>query len=269
MAAATLFLTACSEDDDVTINELEGLRLVTTLTSSAHSLELYTTTGTFQTGYNAIHFQIRNTDGSLIKNATASWTPVMHMTSMSHSCPASPVSKRENTASTYSGFIVFQMASNNMEYWDLSIDYTVDGASYTAKQSIKVTEASKRVVESFKGVDAKRYVIALAEPSVPKVGINDMKAVVYQMESMLSFTPVSNYKLRIDPRMPGMNNHSSPNNVDLLPAEDTMYHGKLSLTMTGYWKVNLQLENADGTVLKGEEVTESNESSSLYFEIEF
>lgn len=70
--------------------------------------------------------------------------------------------------------------------------------------------------------------------------------------------------------MPGMGNHSSPNNVDLtFDATSKMYKGKLSLTMTGYWKINLKLMNAADEILKGENVTEENESSSLFFEIEF
>ena len=70
--------------------------------------------------------------------------------------------------------------------------------------------------------------------------------------------------------MPSMGNHGSPNNVDLTQSlADEFYHGKLSLTMTGYWKINLQLANAAGTVLKGEEVTDQNPASSLFFEIEF
>jgi len=47
------------------------------------------------------------------------------------------------------------------------------------------------------------------------------------------------------------------------------YFGKLSLTMTGYWKINLQLENESGTILKGEPISETVESSSIYFEVEF
>jgi hypothetical protein len=39
--------------------------------------------------------------------------------------------------------------------------------------------------------------------------------------------------------------------------------------MTGYWKINLQLANAEGTILKGEEITETVTSSSIFFEIEF
>jgi hypothetical protein len=74
----------------------------------------------------------------------------------------------------------------------------------------------------------------------------------------------------LDPRMPGMGNHSSPNNTDLsYNSSDTMYHGDLSLTMTGYWVLNLKLVDDNNTVLKGEDVTEENTQSSLYLELEF
>ncbi len=39
--------------------------------------------------------------------------------------------------------------------------------------------------------------------------------------------------------------------------------------MTGYWKLNLKLMNANDDVLKGEDVTDENEASSLYLELEF
>ena len=70
--------------------------------------------------------------------------------------------------------------------------------------------------------------------------------------------------------MPSMGNHSSPNNTDLTYSVlDNMYHGNLSLTMTGYWVLNLKLMDADNTLLKGEDVTPTNLQSSLYLELEF
>ena len=70
--------------------------------------------------------------------------------------------------------------------------------------------------------------------------------------------------------MPSMGNHGSPNNTDLIQSSiGNFYEGKLSLTMTGYWKINMQLLNASGEILKGEAVTAENEASSLFFEIEF
>ncbi|MBX3257446.1 MAG: hypothetical protein KF862_25195 [Chitinophagaceae bacterium] len=266
-----LFSAGCSKDKDPDpINETEGLQLVTTLSNDNHKVNIYTKSGKLQTGYNEIFFQVKDAGGNLVDNALQlEWMPVMHMSSMSHSCPASSISKKENTRSLYKGFVVFQMAGSDMEYWELTIDYSVGGTAYEAKGNIQVLEASKKVVQSFLGSDEKRYVLALVAPSEPKVAVNDMTAVLYRMESMMSFVPVDGYTVKIDPRMPGMGNHSSPNNIDLTQGTDKLYHGKLSLTMTGYWKINLQLENGSGTVVKGEPVTEGNEGSSIYFELEF
>ncbi len=268
---ASFSIISCSKDKPVDIipNELEGLKLATTIQNDDHKIEVYTASGKFQTGYNEIFFQIKDKSATLVNNATASWTPTMTMMSMSHSCPASEVTKKDGAQSTYTGYIIFQMASNDMEYWELSIDYTINGTGYSVKDKIQVDATAKRVSESFQGSDGKRYILALVEPSEPKVAVNDMTAALYQMESMMKFIPVENYKIIIDPRMPGMGNHGSPNNVNLTQASKGIYQGKLSLTMTGYWKINLQLADAEDNILKGEAVTAENESSSIYFEIEF
>jgi hypothetical protein len=99
-----------------------------------------------------------------------------------------------------------------------------------------------------------------------------MVAAVFKMQDMMNFPIVDNFKLKIDPRMPSMGNHGSPNNVDLTQSvSDKLYHGKLALTMTGLWRINLQLLNASNEVLKGEAILDSDplSVSSLYFEIEF
>lgn len=268
-AVVSSFISCSKDNDIVPSNDLENLQLVTTITNEEHKIELYTANGRFQTGYNDIYFQIKNADGSLVNNAEVTWSPVMQMMNMSHSCPYSSVTKKESTESIYMGYIVFQMAGNEMEHWTLTLDYTIDGTPYSASAQIDVSASPKRVVESFVASDSSRYVLALVAPVSPKVAVNDMKAVVYRMETMMKFVPVEGYKIKIDPRMPGMGNHSSPNNVDLIQGSDAFYYGKLSLTMTGYWKISLQLTDASETVIKGEEITETNEASSIYFEIEF
>ena len=125
-------------------------------------------------------------------------------------------------------------------------------------------------VTSFMASDGSRYVIAMIEPKTPKIAINNLKVGLYKMQSMMSFPEVADYTITLDPRMPGMGNHSSPNNTDLIyNTADKMYHGNLSLTMTGYWVLNLKLLNTMDEVLKGEDVTTENAQSSLYLELEF
>lgn len=265
-----ILIISCSKQDIAdTTDVLKDLRLTTTLHNNNHKIEVYTTHGNFQTGYNAIFLQIKNEDNTPLTPTVITWQPIMHMMSMNHSCPFSDISSTPQNASVYAGYIIFQMASNDMEYWELILNYTVDGITYTAAEQIQVVPAPKRVVESFQGSDGANYVLALVQPQQPRVAINDMRVVLYKRESMMQYAVANGYTIIIDPRMPGMGNHSSPNNVNLKQDSDSFYNGKLSLTMTGYWKINLQLENAAKEILKGNPISDSNESSSIYFEIEF
>jgi hypothetical protein len=164
------------------------------------------------------------------------------------------------------------MPGNADEYWDITFTYEVEGQEYSVTETIDVTAPSdgKQTVSAFMGSDDVRYILAMVEPTDPEVAVNDIQAMLFKMESMMSFPGVENYSVTLDPRMPGMGNHSSPNNEDLTyDAATKSYKGKLSLTMTGYWKLNLKLLNSSGEVLKGEDITEEIEASSLYFELEF
>lgn len=273
--ALSIFLISCrTSDDPVTppsVNELEGLVKVKEFSNDTHTIELYTVTGTTQLGYNDMKFRIKNKSSNQYeKNASVNWSPVMHMTSMSHSGPKSSITKVTPDGTLYTGYLVFQMPQNATEYWDLKFDYSINGTAYTATTIVDVPDSAKRRVNSFLGSDNTKYIVAYIEPRTPKVAVNDMTLGVWKMQDMMTFPVVDGYTVKIDPRMPGMGNHGSPNNVNATQTSaGKLYNGKLSLTMTGYWKVNLQLANAAGTVLKGEEVTDQNPASSLFFEIEF
>ena len=273
--ALSIFLISCRTSDDPftppSVNELEGLVKVKEFSNDTHTIELYTVTGTTQLGYNDLKFRIKNKSSNQYeKNASVNWSPVMHMTSMSHSGPKSSITKVTPDGTLYTGYLVFQMPQNATEYWDLKFDYSINGTAYTATTVVDVPDSAKRRVNSFLGSDNTKYIVAYIEPRTPKVAVNDMTLGVWKMQDMMTFPVVDGYTVKIDPRMPGMGNHGSPNNVNATQTSaGKLYDGKLSLTMTGYWKINLQLANAAGTVLKGEEVTDQNPASSLFFEIEF
>ena len=265
-------LYSCSSSNDAPIvNELEGLGKIQEITNSTHTIELYKHMGGLEQGHNEIALRIKdNTNNQYIKNAIINWTPIMHMTSMSHSCPKSTVSKTETDGTLYEGYLIFQMAQNATEYWDLKIDYIINGNTYTATAVINVPASTKKRVTAFTGSDGVKYIMAYVEPHHPKVALNDLTVALFKMENMMTFSVVDNYKIKIDPRMPSMGNHGSPNNVDLTQSDsDNLYHGKLSLTMTGYWKINLQVLNDSDEILKGEAVSSEVPASSLYFEVEF
>jgi hypothetical protein len=267
-----LTLASCSEDNDdtTTVDELAGLSKFEEFSNDTHTIELYSHMAVEQ-GYNEIKIRIKDkTTNEYVKNATVSWMPLMHMEMMTHSCPKSAVDKKTPDGTLYEGYIVFQMAQNETEYWDLRIDYTINGTAYNATSVIDVPASTFRRVNTFMGTDGIRYVVAYAEPHHPEVAVNDMTVGIFKMQDMMNFPVVDGYTLKIDPRMPSMGNHGSPNNVN--PTQTTagdLYNGKMSLTMTGYWKINLQLAKPDGTIVKGEEITDTTIESSIFFEIEF
>lgn len=266
-----LFTSCSKSDDEPVVNELSGLNKIKEITNDTHIIELYNTKGALQQGYNEISLRIKNKlNGSYEKTATVTWQPIMHMSMMSHSCPFSAVQKTTANGTLYKGYVVFQMAQNDTEYWDIKLDYTIDGVAYSITSVIDVPASEHKNITTFTGTDGAKYVMAYMAPETPKVAVNDFKVGLWKMQSMMSFTVVDGYQVNIDPRMPSMGNHGSPNNVNAtqIKAGD-FYAGKLSLTMTGYWKINLQLLNVAGEVIKGEAITETQTDSSIYFDLEF
>lgn len=271
--AITFF--SCSSDHDAApeppVDETSGLVKIKELSNDTHIIELYSETGILTQGYNQISLRIKDkAANTFVTNASLNWIPIMNMPEMQHSCPRSAIEKISGKQTLYGGDIIFQMAQNDTAAWELQINYTIKDIKYSAKSDIAVTASQKRTINYFTGNDGVRYILAYISPKTPKVALNNMTVALYKMQDMMTFAAVDNFKVKIDPRMPSMGNHSSPNNTDLLQSSlGGTYNGKLSLTMTGYWKINLQLLNASGEVLKGEDFTTENLQSSLFFEVEF
>lgn len=275
LAIAVLGLfTACSTDDNdelLEVNEVEDLLKVQDIATDLHTIELYTKNGNFVTGYNEISVRIKsNATGDFVKDAAISWNPVMQMPTMQHSCPKSAFAKTEGTETVYNAFVVYQMTNTDGSGWSLTFNTTIDGQEFSVTEEIVVEQSALQRVTSFMGSNDKRYVAALMGPQDPVIGVNELKVGLFTMENMMSFPVAQDHFITLDPRMPGMGNHSSPNNSDLTyTAEELAYFGDLSLTMSGYWVLNLRLFDAQETLLKGEEVTEEQTQSSFYLELEF
>lgn len=273
VAIFSILTVSCNKDskDILPVDETEGLKLVQKIVNDTSEIELYTISGKIAVGYNEVFLRIKDKiTNTYITDAEISWMPVMHMMSTMHSCPKSMVEKVAGKQTMYKGFLVFQMPENASERWTLSLNFQAGGLSSVSEDTIAVMNTTRKRVSVFTGADSKKYIVALIEPSVPEVAVNNLVLGLFKMQDMMTFPQVTNCKIEIDPRMPSMGNHSSPNNVNpVLDSTDNLYRGKLSLTMTGYWKLNLMVKSDSDEILKGEAVTASNESSSLYLEVEF
>lgn len=275
-----IIMVACKKDDDIAPNnpdEIENLQLVKTFTKDGYEIELFNKTGSLQVGYNNITLRLTDKNGNYVKDASFDWMPMMTMDmdgmTHEHSCPFSEIKKTSGKQALYDGYIVFIMASNEPDnFWDLKINFTVDGQSLEANDKVNVisTESQyNKVYTSAMGNDDVNYMLALVEPLEPEIGTNDIVVGLFKMGENHDFPVVDGYTIKVDPRMPGMGNHSAPGNVDMIQGSDGFYHGKVGFSMSGYWKINLILENGSGTTIKGEPVTEQNTESSLNFKLEF
>lgn len=271
---------SCSKDDDNgsnNINEIENLQLVKTISDTNFKVEFFNDSGEFQVGYNKIYLRITDQNGDYVQDASINWMPMMTMdmggTIHEHSTPFSEISKTEGKQTLYDGYIVFSMASDEPHsFWELEIDFSANGQSVEISKKIDVISTESEYHKTFTsvtGTDDVTYFLALVEPTNPVIGTNDMVVALFKMGEHHDFPIVDNYKIKIDPRMPGMGNHSAPGNVDLTQHADGFYHGKVGFSMTGYWKINMILENQSGEAVKGEPITETHPESSLNFKLEF
>ena len=269
-------LTSCTSDSVDTVLEVDSMasyQLSAAIEGNGHIIELYSDNENFVTGFNEIMVRIKDqVTGTYFSDPKISWMPMMHMKGMAHSCPTSQLVVSSDNNTIARGYMVFQMPGNAEEFWDITFTYEVAGSKFEITQTIDVLapKDNRQRVATFMGADENKYVLAMVAPKTPKVAVNDFKALLFKMENTTSFPIVEDYKVVLDPRMPSMGNHGSPNNEDLTYDSATKsYHGKLSLTMTGYWKINMTLFNESDELLKGELVTDEQEASSLYFEVEF
>lgn len=273
-----VFLQMSCDGSDVTEqtpeSEVAQLYRIDSLNTGDYTFFIYKkTTENLVVGYNPVFIQLKNNiTGKYVEDAELSWKPLMHMTTTSHACPYSAISKVPDTKTLYQGYFIFIMASDDTEFWEISYNYIngTDTLAKAANRPVVVNSSGKIHYKSFIGTDDEFYFLALVDPIKPKVGTNDLTAHLYKKVDRFTFIPVENYNIEIDPRMPDMDNHSSPNNVNLVHSStDKIYKGKVNLTMTGYWKINLVVRDANNVIIKGEEISSVKASSSIFFELEF
>lgn len=256
----TTMMISCQKED-LTIPK-DVLKKTETIQGEGYTIDIYTKTGKLTDGYNKIYLKVKNEQNELMEDETIHWSIMMDMGTMQHGCPLSEMEK-SSIDGFYEGYAIFQMAGE----WEFSFRLFSDELILT--KVIEIKQASSRRVNVFVGADQNKYVLAMLPIEKPIVGSNKMKALLFRMDGMMDFPVVNDYTVKIDPRMPGMENHSSPNNVDLQQQGGEIYEGVVNFSMTGLWRINLQLFNSNNELLKGEQVNEENESSSIFFEVEF
>ena len=274
-------IDCCSAEEALQVYKfLETVRIIPALTTTVdgqYNIFAYTRTGGFHTGYNDIFFvATKKKNGNYIKNFDIEKvTPLMYMVKMDkhHSTPVggSVASFDESRLAVKRGWISFLMNTSENGSWTLSYDIAVLGSKgAVSEQEIEVSALPEGQVwlKSFKvGDDA--YFVSLADPTNWKTGANTATAYVSKKSKPIT-TPYAlaaeRFTIEIDPRMPDMGNHTSPDNTPLTRQSDGSYQGTVNLTMTGLWRIHLTVKDANGNIVAGGD-TENDGFSSLYLDV--
>jgi hypothetical protein len=181
--------------------------------------------------------------GARLTNAHIHFGPEMDMMGgMSHSCPL--VNPSEATVNNlFQGYVFFIMPTSSMGSWKLDIEVHNHSNNKEGSLSldIDVANPTPSKMTSFTSSSGKKIFVGYSFEETMKVGINDVRVMIYEKNANMEFVPSTDYTIAFVPEMPSMG-HSSPNNVDPeYSASDTFYHGKVNYTMSGDWRLNFTL----------------------------
>ena len=274
-------IDCCSAEEALQVyNFLQTVKIIPSLTTvidDKYVVYAYSKTGSFHVGYNDIYFvATKKKNGNYVKNYDITGiTPHMLMVKMkmTHSTPVSEgvESFNEDYLAVKRGWISFIMATSDAGSWTLAFNYSILGSNGTSSKAditVDALPAGQEWVKSFKAGDD-TYYISVVNPLEWKTGKNTIAAYVSK-KSTPATTPYGlaqeQFSVEIDPRMPDMGNHTSPDNVTLSLQGDGSYQGIVNLTMTGRWRIHLTVKDNQGNVVAGGDDLDEG-YSSLYFDV--
>ena len=267
----------CSAEEALQVYRfLQTVKIVpelSTVVDGKYNVFAYTKTGALHSGYNDIYFvATKQSTGNYIKNFdVTNITPLMHMVKMDmyHSTPVGPdaASFNDGYLAVKRTWVSFVMNTSDAGSWTLSYDALVLGKTGGVEKQDVVVNAlpdGQAWIKSFK-VGDDTYYLSLVNPNEWQTGTNGIRAYVSKKSAKATtpYTLASDiFTIDIDPRMPDMGNHTSPDNTALVKQTDGSYQGTINLTMTGLWRIHLTVRKADGDIVAG-----GGELSSLYWDV--
>ncbi|MCG1035611.1 hypothetical protein [Polaribacter sargassicola] len=272
-SSCTIDKTDYEAELNVETTEYIEFKEVTSFNTENYNISIEALNGVFYRGYNEVHLKITNTvSNTSLENSEVTFLPIMtDANGNKSSCPHAYNIIYNADEGYYVGYVVFTSESDSTIDWQLYIDFTENDNTQSVNETIVVEEQTNLNLNmtAFTGNDDEQYFIALVAPQSPSVAQNDLVAGIYKYNkptnvagtfpdpTQFSYSTVNNHTLLLDPRMPepSMGNHSSPNNVDLTQGDDGLYYGVVNYTMTGNWTLNFILNDENGQIIKGTEVS--------------
>lgn len=273
-------IDCCSAEEALQVYRfLQSVKIIpelSTVVDGQYNVFAYSQNGSFHVGYNEIFFvATKKKNGNYVKNFNVTGlTPVMLMTKMNmkHSTPVagSVESFNDGYLAVKRGWVSFVMSSSDSGSWTLGYNVEVLNSSGSVETGITVgaLPEGQSWLKSFK-VGSDTYYLSLVNPYDWQTGTNDIRAYVSKKSDPITqpyALATETFTIDIDPRMPDMGNHTSPNNTPLLKQKDGSYQGSINLTMTGLWRIHLTVKDQQGNIVAGGKDLDEG-LSSLYWDV--
>jgi hypothetical protein len=247
-----LTLGCGSGSTETSSNGPPGRVSVATAAASGLTVELLTDK-TLQTGLTSIYLRIATASGQAVTDASVTFLPTMSMSGVvEHGAPliAEPAIAPDGL---YHGQVVFLMPSTSTGTWSAVVDITQPGATSVAVNFPILDVSVGAGVSVFSRTDSTasitaRYVASLNFVSSPAIGLNPVVVTLHQTQDMLTFLPVDDATVALDPQMPAMG-HGSPGSVNPTFFASGLYQGRLSFSMAGTWQTTVTI--SEGTAVLG------------------
>ncbi len=241
-------ITSCKKDDanifTPPADPFSGLTKIAegNAVGAGMKVQLWSKTALF-TGYNFMFVAvIDSAKGTLVTDAHVHLNPMMNMGTMSHSAPFENPASTKAVNDLFPCQIVFVMSSMGGTWTvDMEVHNHTTGIEGSVSLPVTVVDVTPPVMKSFTAKnDSTKLYLSYLLPNNPKVGINDFEITIHKKNAMMGFNPDSSYTVALVPEMPSMG-HGSPNNVNPVHVGNGHYKGKVNFTMTGAWRLNLDI----------------------------
>lgn len=201
--------------------------------------------GPLQVGLNTLALEVRTAAGEPVPDATVELLPLFTAGAVRHRCPVMGPSGA-GAGWPYALRAVFQVPSGAGS-WSAEVAVTRAGTTVTVPLSALTVAAGKDLARAFPST-AGGYVLALEFLAPVAVGLNPVAVTLHETgDGGMTFAPVTDATLALDPQMPSMG-HGSPGSVDPTLVEPGGYEGRLSLSMTGAWEITVTARRAGAVV---------------------
>jgi hypothetical protein len=244
--SSVIIFAGCSKDDNPVTppDTFDGLTKISEAYTSGAGMkvQLWSKSSLFA-GYNNIYIAVLDSaNGTFVTDAHIHLEPMMDMGMMQHSAPFENPSSTIAVNNLFPCSVVFIMSSMGGT-WLLNAEVHNHTTNLEGVASIPVTvnDVTPSVVKPLTALnDSSTLFVSYLKPSKLNVGINDFEITIHKKESMMDFPGVTDYTVVLTPEMPSMG-HGSPNNVDPIHSGNGHYRGKVNFTMTGDWRLNLDI----------------------------